>query len=193
MGGAAAMTWLGAVLAVAGLALLRFAWSRPRRSRGLNCLGWGALGAAALLAWQGDGAWGVALAAMFAMAAALVLLAAAGARSPPGRAKTSDRKAGMLPEAGEPRRIGGRILTFLIVVIGGLFASIALAIALRGLGGLLGWNEANANALAFFAIPLAWAALASILLMQARRRSQIATLAACAAAAFPFLLTGAGS
>ncbi|WP_162806164.1 hypothetical protein [Sphingosinicella terrae] len=187
------MTWIGAVLAVAGVALLRLAWARPRRSRALNGLGWSALATATILAWQGDGAWGVALASLFAMAAALVLLAVAGAKSPAGRAKPSDRKTGMLPEAGEPKRIGGRVLTFLVVVLGGLVVSIGLAIAVRGVGGLLGWQEADGNALAFFTVPLAWAVLASVLLMQARRRSQIVTLAVCSAPAFLFLLTGVGT
>ena len=190
MGGVAPLVWLACALGVAAVALLRLAWARRRRSARLTGSAWAALAVAVILAWRGEGAWGVAILSMFAMAAALVALAVAGARSPRGREKASDRRAGMLPEAGEPRRIGSRIATFLLVIFGGLVASVGLAIVARGLGILLGWSEADANALAFFALPLAWAALAAILLIQPRRRSQVATLLACALLALPFLASG---
>ena len=190
MEGVAPIVWLACALGVAAIALLRFAWSRRRRSAYLTGSAWAALLIAIFLAWRGEGAWGVAIFSIFAMVAALVALAVAGAKSPPGREKASDRRAGMLPEAGEPRRIGSRIATFLLVIVGGLVASVGLAFVVRGVGGLLGWSEADSNALAFFALPLAWAALAAILLVQLRRRSQVATLLVCALLAMPFLIFG---
>ena len=84
---------------------------------------------------------------------------------------------------------GERLLfLFALVMIGGALVSVALAAAVRGLGGLLGWHEANANALALFTVPLGWAALCTVLLMQTRRRSQLLTLVSCALLA---LLLGA--
>lgn len=192
MGGAALWLWLGCALGLAGIALLRVAWSHRRRSAALNALGWAALAASIAAAWKADGAWGVAVAAIWTMGAAFLFLAAAGMTSRPGRAKASNRRVGLLPEGDEPRRIGGRILTFVIVVFGGLAASIGLAVAIRGAGGVLGWSDANANALSLFAMPIVWAVLATALLMQHRRRSQVTTLLACGLAALPFLMTGTG-
>jgi hypothetical protein len=97
----------------------------------------------------------------------------------------------MLPEAGEPKRIGRRLGTFLIVVVAGLAASIALGIAIRAAGSAIGWSEANAIAAAFFAVPIVWGILAAVLLMQASRRAQGLTLLVTAAPVLPFLLTGA--
>jgi hypothetical protein len=76
-------------------------------------------------------------------------------------------------------------------MIAGFAVSVGLAAAMRGLGGLLGWDEANANALALFTVPLAWAVLCTVLLMQTRRRDQIVTLALCALPTLPVLLSGA--
>ena len=121
----------------------------------------------------------------------LTALAAAAARSPAGRTKASNRRVNMLPEAGEPRRIGRRLGTFLIVVVAGLAASIALGVAIRAAGSAIGWSEANAIAAAFFAVPIVWGILAAVLLMQASRRAQGLTLLATAVPVLPFLLTGA--
>lgn len=96
----------------------------------------------------------------------------------------------MLPERGEPRRIGRRIGTFLLVMVAGLAASIAFAVGVRGIGGALGWHEADANVIALFAVPLAWGVLATVLLMQVRRQVQVATLLAFGLPLLPGLLAG---
>lgn len=191
MAGASPLMWIAAALGVAGITLLRFAWSLPRRSAAWNGAGWAALAGAVVAAAVGEGAWGVSIAAMFAMAAACITLAVAGLGSPRGRATASKRRVGMLPEAGEPRRIGRRIGTFALVVVAGFAVSVGMAMAVRGLGDLLGWSEANGNAAALFTVPLAWAVLATVLLMQTRRRGQIVTLALCSLPLVPVLLTGA--
>ena len=72
----------------------------------------------------------------------------------------------MLPEAGEPRRIGRRAGTFLLVIVAGFAVSVGLGLAVRGLGGVLGWSEANANTLALYSVPVTWSVLAFVLLMQ---------------------------
>jgi len=191
MAGAATLLWLAAALGVAGVAALRFAWSLPRRSAAWNGIGWGLLLLATVAAGMAEGAWGIAVAALIAMGTAAILLAVAGIRSPRGRAAASNRRVGLLPEGAEPRRIGRRFGTFALVILAGFAAAVGLAMSVRSLGGLLGWSEANANALALFVAPLVWAMLATVLLMQTRRRSQIATLALCFLPVLPVLLSGA--
>ena len=191
MGGASPLLWLACALGAAGVGALRRAWSLPRRSATANGAGWGLLALSALIAGLAEGAWGMSVAALTTMLAAFAALAIAAWRSPPARAKASNRRAGMLPEAGEPRRIGRRVATFLLVIVAGLVASIALALALRGLGGALGWSEANANVLALYSVPVTWAVLAFVLLMQQSRRSQVLTLLMCCVPALPVLLNGA--
>jgi hypothetical protein len=191
MAGMTPLLWLAALAGIAGVAVLRLAWSRKTRSAALNGAGWALLGAAAVAGGADAGAWGIAVAALFAMGAALALLAAAAIRSPEGRAKTSNRRVGMLPEAGEPRRVGRRVGTFLLVIVAGFAVSLGLGLAVRGLGGLLGWSDANANVLALYTIPLAWTVLVFVLLMQEKRRSQVLTLLACCVPILPMLVTGA--
>ena len=182
---------LAALAGVAGVAVLRLAWSRKQRSAALNGAGWALLGGAAVAGAAAEGAWGVAVASLFAMGAAFVALAAAGLRSPARSATASNRRVGMLPEAGEPRRIGLRAGTFLLTIVAGFAVAIGLGLALRELGLLLGWSETNANVAAMFCVPLAWTALVFALLMQERRRTQIATLLACSLPVVPVLLSGA--
>ena len=191
MGEASPLLWIAAALGAAGVVVLRRAWALPKRSAGWNAAGWGLLSISTVAAARAEGAWGIALAAMVAMGAALVALALAGLQSPPGRAPVSNRRVGLLPEAGEPKRIGRRFGTLGLVILAGLLVSIALATAVRGLGGLLGWHEANSNALALFAVPVLWAVLCTVLLMQTRRRDQLVTLLVCALPVVPVLLTGA--
>ena len=184
------MLWAGVAGAALGVALLRYAWSLPRRSAAWNGAGWTALGGAAGLAAAAEGAWGLSVAALAAMTAAFVALALAGIRSPRGRTKASSRRAGMLPESGEPRRIGRRVITFLLTIVGGLTVSIGLGLAMRWLGDLLGWSEANASVAALYTVPVAWALLVFALLMQEKRRSQLLTLLACCVPALPMLASG---
>jgi hypothetical protein len=191
MGEAIPTMRLAALAGVAGVAVLRLAWSRTRRSAGLNGAGWALLAAAALTGAAAAGAWGVAVASLFAMGAAFALLAIAGMRAPARTAKASSRRVGMLPEAGEPRRIGHRAGTLVLTIVAGFAVSVGLGLAMRELGLLLGWSETDANVAAFFTVPLAWSVLLFALLMQERRRCQVATLLACCLPAVPVLLSGA--
>ncbi len=183
--------WAGSIAVVAAVGLLRFAWGRRERSATLNAAAWGLLFAGLLAAGWGAGAWGVAVASLCAMLAALAALTIAGIQAPARAAKALDRRVGMLPEGSKPRRIGRRFGTFALVMLAGLAVSLALALAVRSLGGLLGWREADANALALFTAPLAWAVLCTVLPMQRSRRGQVLTLALCALPALPVMLTGA--
>lgn len=190
MGAASPILWLSVALGAAGVGVLRYAWSLPRRSPATNGIGWALLALSLSGAGATDGAWGVSVAALGAMLAAFVLLAVAGIRAPARRAKASNRRVGMLPEQGEPRRIGRRVGTFLLTIVAGFAVSIGLGLAVRGLGDLLGWSEANANVLALYTVPLAWSALVFALLMQQTRRSQVLTLLACCVPVVPVLLSG---
>lgn len=166
--------------AAGGSAALRFAWSLPRRSRAWNSLGWGLFALGAVLGWLSAGAWGAAIASLFGMAAALLFLAYAAATAPATTAKASNRRAGALPEGGEPWRIGRRIGTFAIVVLVAMIVSVGLAVAARGLVAWSGAGDANANVASFFVMPLAWTLLAFALLMEERRARQWRLLALCA-------------
>ncbi|RIV92749.1 hypothetical protein D2V17_01175 [Aurantiacibacter xanthus] len=182
--------WSGAIAALCGVAMLRWSWSLARRSAAANAIGWGLLLGGCIAGGASAGAWGVSVVALLAMAAAAVVLGWAAAISPAGREKGSARRVRMLPESGEPLRLGSRLLTFALVVFGGLAASIAFGIALRSAGLGIGWNEANANATALIAIPLAWSILLTILLMIEGRRSQVLALAITSLPLLPALLAG---
>ena len=185
------MIWTGAALAVAAVGLLRLAWGKPERSHALNTAGWGLLLAGVVSGGMAAGAWGIAIVSLPAMIAAFVALAVAGVKSPQGRTKASTRRVGLMPEKGEPRRIGCRATTFLLTIVAGFAVSLGLGMAVRALGGALGWAAPDANVAAFFTVPLAWSALVFALLMQDRRRTQILTLLVCSLPVLPVLASGA--
>ncbi|WP_285021922.1 hypothetical protein [Novosphingobium sp. fls2-241-R2A-195] len=175
---------------VAGVVTLRLAWAQARRSMPLNAAGWALLLIAIVVGWLADGAWGTSVAVLWTMGAAFVLLAWAGLRSEPGRADASNRRAGMLPESGEPLRLGGRLLTFTLVGIVPVLPSAGGGLALAALGRMLGWSEANALALAFFAMPILWMLIAYAVLMQPVRRGQVKVLAIASLPTWPTLAAG---
>ena len=185
-----ALLMAGTAGAIAAIALLRFSWSRPQRSVWGNALGWFLLAASLAAGWIGAGAWGVSVIALWAMGAAFAVLAVAAWLSPPAKRKPSSDRAGMLPEAGEPWHVGRRCATFLLVVLAGLIAAIALAIATRWAALLIGTGEANANVLALFVAPLGWTILTFLILMADSRRRQLGYLAVSVATAIPALVTG---
>jgi len=155
--------------AVAGVAALRLAWALPRRSFMLNAIGWGAFVAAIVLAACHSGAWGIAVASLPGMAAALVLLARAAAGDAAGAGqRASKRRTSMLPEPGKPRRIGRRLVTFAIVTFGGMLLSVGLAVLARGLAANCGAAEVDANVIGLMTTPIAWTILTYALLMKAR-------------------------
>lgn len=178
------------LLAIAAIAVLRLSWGQSKRSPMLNVLGWLAMALALVAGWSAAGAWGVSIVSLWAMGAAFIVLAHSGWRSPQARRAASNRRAGMLAEAGEPKRLGGRFLTFAIVVVAGMFASIALAVTARWVALLAGANEANANVIALFAAPLGWTVLVFLLLMTRSRKRQMTLLAAPLASAIAAFLSG---
>lgn len=192
MAGDAAML-AGAGAALAGIAVLRLSWGRPRRSTRLNALAWLALGGAAVLGWIAAGAWGLAVVMLVATGAACLLLAHAAFEQPRmlRRAKAAPRgQAGTAPR-GAWRRWGRGWLTFALTGPLALLVSVAIALALRLLA--LRWPvaEADGNVMVLGLVPLVWPLLTCAMLMAERRRTQLAMLAVpLAAAMVPLLLMG---
>lgn len=182
--------WAGVVAAIAAIALLRLSWGLLRRHRGMNIAGWALLMASIVAGCFSAGAWGVTVVSLVAMVVAAVLLGWAAWQSPKGRSAASNRRANMLPQAGEPARIGSRIVTFLMVAVAGMLASVALAVASRWAAMLAGAGEANATVIAFFVAPLGWTILAFLLLLTDSRRRQLAMLACATAPLLSALLSG---
>lgn len=176
--------------AIVAIALLRLSWARPRRSTALNAAGWLVLALSLAAGWSLAGAWGVTTLLLWAMGAAFVALAVAAWTSPPARRQPSSRRAGMLPEAGEPLRLGRRMATFLIVVLAGMVSAVALGLATRWIALLIGASEANANVMALFCVPLGWTISAFLILMTDSRKRQFAIIAVPVAAAVPTLAIG---
>jgi hypothetical protein len=180
----------GTISAIAAVLVLRFSWARPGRSRLLNAAGWLLLALSIAAGWAFAGAWGVSIISLWAMVTAFVILAYAACKSPSAKRKPSNRRAGILPEAGEPFRLAGRLTTFLLIVLSGMVSSVALAIATRWIALLIGASEANANVLALFAAPLGWTILAFLVLMTDSRKRQLAIIAIPVASAIPALVSG---
>ena len=180
----------GSIAAVIAVTILRLSWGRPRRSTALNTAGWVMFAAAIIGGWVSAGAWGASVVTLWAIGAAFAVLGWAAWRSPPARRKASNRRAGMLPESGEPPRIGRRIGTFLIVTIAAMTSAITLAIAVRWAAMTFGAAEANANALALFAAPIGWTILTFLILMTSSRKRQFALIAITWATALPAIITG---
>ncbi len=186
----ASLVWIGAAATVAAVLQLRRAWGLPRRSAAANGVGWALLLIGAAFALAGDGAWGLAVASLAGMAAAALLLAHAGWTAPKGKGRASDRKAHMLPEAGEPRALGRRLLTLLLTVPLAFAAALLAALGVRALAGLAGWSDADGNAMTLLLVPLLWGILAFWLLMLPRRGAQYSLLAIPAAAGLGLIFIG---
>lgn len=180
----------GALLGLTGIGALRFGWGQVKRSVILNTAGWASIGSGLAAGWAYAGAWGTSVALLWIMGGALVLQAIAAFRDPAGQAKGSNRRAGMLPERGEPRDMARRIATFVIVVAGGLATAIAIGMITRRAALLGNASEADANVLAFFAVPLVWSILAFLLLMTPDRKRQLAIIGLPMVAAIPAILEG---
>ncbi|GGD82609.1 hypothetical protein GCM10010990_35800 [Croceicoccus mobilis] len=184
------MLALGSAAGVVGILVLRLSWGLQARSAWHNLAGWGAIALSLLCGAGSAGAWGIAVAALWAMAAAFACLGWAAITTPPKRGRAPNRRAGMLPEGGEPLRLGERFLTFALVAVLSFGSAIAMALLLRWIALLCGAAEANATVIALFTAPLAWTVLAYALLMTASRRRQFALIGATMAAALPPVLAG---
>lgn len=181
----------GALAAIAGLVVLRLGWGRSQRSHALNGLGWFLIALGAVLGWNAAGAWGTAVTSLFTMLAAFAALSAAGLQSKAGKQAASNRRVGALADRGEPLRLGGRCLTFVLIALIAAVLGIGISLAAAGLVLLAGAGEADAYATALFLMPVVWAALAFALLMQANRQGQVRVLVAASIPVWPVVFVGA--
>ncbi len=180
----------GCIAGLIGVAVLRAAWSRATRSMPLNLTGWLLILGGAAGGWAAAGAWGTAVASLFPTGGAFLFLAAAAITSGPSKLKASNRRAGLLPEKGEPIRLAARLLTFGLVGLLAAVIGVGLAVAVGALLPWMGMSEANAYALALQLMPLIWAVLAFALLMQPSRRRQFKLLALSSIPVWPALAAG---
>ena len=169
--------WLAGALAVAGIILLRLSWGRRGRSGIGNALGWTALVLGLAVGGWLDGAWGVSIAAIFAMGTAAILLAKAIPEQPRFRRKAG-REGGRseLAQAEPSPPLVSGIITFVVTGLLALGASVLLALAVRS--GMVAWgqSEANANVAVLGAVPLLWPLLTFFLLMTGSRIKQLVIL-----------------
>ncbi|MDR7156964.1 hypothetical protein J2W40_003810 [Sphingobium xenophagum] len=159
-------------MTVVAVLLLRHAWGLRARSVPLLVGAWALLVLGLIAAGAGHGAWGVSVACVSMMLCAFACLAVAGWTAPRDKARPPQRRAHILPDAGEPSYIGRRLLTFLITVPLALVASLALALAMRVWVSGSGGGEANANVVTLFLTPLLWSILVVLLMLARRRRTQ---------------------
>lgn len=187
-----ALIWVAAILAIAGVALLRLSWGKPYRSTALNVGGWVVLAAALVVADQTAGEWGVAVTVLVATAAAFAVLVVA-ARTPArkARAKTIRTSQRGSSEMASPVRSG--LLTFAIAGPLALVASVLLALAVRALIIGAGGAEADGNVAVLATVPIAWPVLSFALLMMSHRGTQFVWVLGVAAVSAPFLLLQGGT
>ncbi|AKH42697.1 hypothetical protein FHS61_000467 [Altererythrobacter atlanticus] len=187
------LLWVASAAGIAGVGVLRMSWAGRKRSTTRNSAGWLLLLVGAIGGALAEGAWGVSIVSLFAMGTAALILAHSAITAPPGKAKPSDRRVRMLPEAGESLHIGARLLTFVLVAIVLLAISVGLGIAIRGFAYLAGMNEANSNVTGLFAVPIIWSILAVWLLMLERPRNRLILVLASCIPILPLLFIGASA
>lgn len=191
MHGDAAM-WGAGATATVGMAVLRFSWGRPTRSSPLNLTGFAALFASMVLADQVAGEWGVALAVLVAVGAALALLLFA-ACEPAPRVRARDVRT--THRGGDTKASFNRTgwPTFIIAGPLALAASVLTALALRSLILAGGGAEADGNVAVLAGVPIAWPVLTFALLMMPRRPMQLTTVLASAVISAAFILLFRGT
>jgi len=186
----ASFIWLGSGFAAVGIGLLRVSWGRSGRSAALNFAAWGLLVLAAILAGAGAGAWGVAVAANTAMAAAGGLLLFA-AWQPGSRRRGVERilRDPRDENTGAKASIRRAFTTFLIAGPLCLIAAVAVSMAVRALIMATGGAEADGNVAVLGIVPLIWPILAFALMVMRKRSHQLVWLGAIAAASTLILIT----
>ncbi|AHE54716.1 hypothetical protein [Sphingomonas sanxanigenens] len=163
------MTALMLLAAAVGVLLVRAGWPAGARRRGpLLIAGWGAIAISLIGMGRQDGAWGVTMVALVAMVVAQGALAVAALEK--GRKAKAERA----PREAEPTvalspggwaGLGRRVTIFLLVVPFGAVVAMLFALALLGAVRAAGWHDANSTPLGLLLWPIAWALLATWMLM----------------------------
>ena len=186
-----ALMWAAAAFAVAGVAVLRVSWGKPKRSTPLNIAGWAALAAALVVADRAAGEWGITVAILVATGAAFIALAIAGAKPVrKARAKTTRTSHQGTDEMKSRSRSG--LLTFAITGPLALAVSMLVALAVRALIVGAGGAEADGNVSVLATVPIVWPVLAFALLMMSARKAQLGWVMGLAVLSAPFVFLQGG-
>ena len=186
-----ALMWAAAAFAVAGVAVLRVSWGKPKRSTPLNIAGWAALAAALVVADRAAGEWGITVAILVATGAAFVALAIAGAKPVrKARARTVRTSHQGTDEMKSRPRSG--LLTFAITGPLALAVSMLVALAVRALIVGAGGAEADGNVSVLATVPIVWPVLAFALLMMSARKAQLGWVMGLAVLSAPFVFLQGG-
>ncbi|HEX8445100.1 MAG TPA: hypothetical protein VF649_00675 [Sphingomonas sp.] len=154
-------------LALIGLAaamlLIRLGWGGRRV---LAAIGWG-LGIVGLaMLTITDGAWGLAIGTVTAMAVALILVLRE-AWTAPARSRRAARTAPSITLPQRRRDLARRLIVFMLVVPGAFAAAQWLAFGAQAFARRGGAGDADAIVLALFLQPTAWAAIMAIQMTRA--------------------------
>lgn len=143
------------ILVVAGMALVRVGWGGPTKAAGA---GWAAALCGLLWLTVRDGAWGLAVGTVAAMAAALGIVLYAGATSPAkvGR-PPREAPAVLLPH--HRKDVARRFAVFVLTVPVAFAAAQWLAFGAQALARRGGAGAADATALTLMLQPVAWGLL----------------------------------
>ena len=186
-----ALMWAAAAFAVAGVAVLRVSWGKPKRSTPLNIAGWAALVVALVVADSAAGEWGITVAILIATGAAFVALAIAGAKPVrKARARTVRTSHQGTDEMKSRPRSG--LLTFAITGPLALAVSMLVALAVRALIVGAGGAEADGNVSVLATVPIVWPVLAFALLMMSARKAQLGWVMGLAVLSAPFVFLQGG-
>tara|TARA_Y100000815_G_scaffold129580_1_gene116982 strand:+ start:995 stop:1573 length:579 start_codon:yes stop_codon:yes gene_type:complete len=186
-----ALMWAAAAFAVAGVAVLRVSWGKPKRSTPLNIAGWAALVVALVVADSAAGEWGITVAILIATGAAFVALAIAGAKPVrKARARTVRTSHQGTDEMKSRPRSG--LLTFAITGPLALAVSLLVALAVRALIVGAGGAEADGNVAVLATVPIVWPVLAFALLMMSARKAQLGWALGLAVLSAPFVFLQGG-
>lgn len=160
----------------AGIVALRVGWRRARR---LVTGGWAAIIAGTATLGVQSGAWGVAVAGLIAMSAALLIVLRDGWMTPAGRRVPARDVPSVTPPRWRVAGLARRVAVFALVVPAGLAASEWLALGAEAAARRAGWREADTIVLALITQPTAWAVVAGVQLLGAGPRAMVAPVVAC--------------
>ena len=184
----AGLIWLAGGLAVAGVIALRLSWARPARSVGLNAMGWALLLAGLVAGGIAAGAWGIAIASLFAIGTALAILLKAVFEQPRWKRPAKPLRQPRTAEAAGKSSPAGRLATFAITGLLSLIVSVLLALAARLALLTSGASEADGNVAVLGLVPLVWPILAYALLITESRKAQLTVTGLLAMVSLPPIL-----
>lgn len=157
------MIALALCVVAAAMLLVRLGWGGVR---GAAPVGW-ALATAALVALAaGDGAWGLAMGMVVAIAVALGMIVHAGWTAP-ARARRPVREAASVTLPHQPAELARRFLVFVLVVPVAFAAAQWFAFGAQALARRGGTGEADAIVLMLFLQPILWGGLMAWQMTQA--------------------------